>query len=105
MSPTTRPEPSVQRARAAPALPEGFTGASPYEIAERFAVRELTREQVVDELTRWPYDPSPTSDGYDALIVNQSGTHSWGEVERAADDGLIDEDIYDEIGETMRTNM
>ena len=89
---------ALASARSVPAVPESFSGASPYEIAERFAVGELTREQVVDELSRWPYDSSATSDGYDALIVDQPGTHTWAEVERAVDDGLIDDDIYDEVG-------
>ncbi len=85
-------------------VPEGFSGASPYEIAQRYAVGELTREQVIAELTRWPYDPSPTSDGYDALIVDEPGTHTVEELARALDDGLIDEGLYDELGEAHRTN-
>lgn len=33
----------------------GFSGADPYEIAQRFAVGQLSREQLVEELSRWPY--------------------------------------------------
>ena len=81
----------------------GFSGGSPYEIAQRYAAGELTRAKAVDELTRWSYDPTPVSDGYDALIVDEPGTHAEDELVRALDDGLIDETIYDQIGEAHRT--
>lgn len=96
---------ALKRAEQVPDIPAGFSGASPYEIAERFAVGDLTREQVIDELSRWPYDPAPTTDGWDTLIVDVPGTHTWEQVGRALDDGLIDDDIYDAVGETRRTNL
>jgi hypothetical protein len=52
---------ALTRAQSIPDPLPGFSGASPYEIAQRYAAGELIRAQVVDELTRWPYDPAPTT--------------------------------------------
>lgn len=94
---------ALSRAQAVPDPRPGFSGASPYEIAQRYAAGELTRDQVIDELTRWPYDPSPTTDGWDSLIVDVPGTHTKAELVQALDDGLLEEDTYDAIGEATRT--
>jgi hypothetical protein len=92
-------QPAIQQTlkKAAKLTPvrEGFAGASPYEIAQRYAVGEIGRDRVIDELARWEYVPQGHSDGYDSLIVDPPGTFE--EVIRAADDGLIDGTIYDEI--------
>jgi len=54
-------QPAISRAlKASSTLPrilEGFHGADPSEIIARFAAGDKTREQV-DELTRWPYEPT-----------------------------------------------
>lgn len=81
------------------ALPaEGFSGASPYEICQRYAAGFVDRAQLVDELSRWPYVPrgrtSPDLE-LDDLVVHPAG--SWAEVEQASFAGLIDGEIYDEI--------
>ena len=73
----------------------GFSGASPYEIAQRYATGELTRAQIVDELGRWVYPSEAPTDGYDSLLVSTAG--SFGEVGRALSEGLIDGAIYDAI--------
>ncbi|MNW70861.1 hypothetical protein D3C74_503660 [compost metagenome] len=53
---------------------------------------------------RWPYDPIARSDGYDALIVDEPGTHTLEEVVRAYREGLIDQDMYVAVGQAHRTN-
>jgi hypothetical protein len=86
----------LQRAKKNLALvPEGFSGASPYEICQRYAADEITRVQLVDQLTRWQYVPGNSTDGYDDLIVDPPGT--FREVEAAYRHGLIDGDLYDEV--------
>lgn len=72
----------------------GFSGATPYEIAQRFDAGELTREQVVDELGRWDYRPGSPSDGYDWSTYDAG---EFAEVERAHTEHLIDDGTYDEI--------
>lgn len=46
-----------------PPVLEGFHGADPSEIIARFAAGDMTREQVVDELSRWPCRPTGKPDG------------------------------------------
>ncbi|OAV60472.1 hypothetical protein [Enteractinococcus helveticum] len=73
----------------------GFSGAGPYEICQRYAIGQLSRAELIDELIRWPYAPSDTTDGVDTLLIDPPG--SWDEVEQACDRGLIDGQIYDEV--------
>lgn len=74
---------------------EGFSGATPYEICQRYAAGYLEREQLIDELVRFPYAETGTTDGYDSLIVDPPGT--WSEVSAAILAGLITEDVYEEV--------
>ncbi|MFZ4843983.1 hypothetical protein [Mycetocola saprophilus] len=77
---------------------EGFSGADPYELCQRFAVGELTREQVTEELSRWDYvaaQPVENQDYFDDLRFSKPG--SFDDVVRAFDDGLIDGTIYDAV--------
>jgi DNA-binding CsgD family transcriptional regulator len=83
---------ALKRAAQVPDVPAGFSGASPYEIAERYAAGMIDRDQLIDELGRFPYAPTPTTDGYDWLTDEVPNT--VGEVGDALDDGLIDEDTY-----------
>lgn len=78
-----------------PPLPEGFSGATPYEICERYAVDKIDRNRLIDELTRFPYAPGGTTDGYDSLIVDPPGT--WSEVSDARRRALIDEQVYETV--------
>src|SRR5699024_9563259 len=73
----------------------GFSGAGPLEICQRYAIGQLSRAEVVDELTRWPYAPSDTTDGFDDILIEPSG--SWDEVEQARRRGFIDGGVYDEV--------
>jgi transcriptional regulator with XRE-family HTH domain len=83
---------TLRKAREIPDLTPGFSGASPYEIAERYAAGQIDREQLIDELGRFPYAPTPRTDGYDWLTDDVANT--TGDVGDALDDGLIDEDTY-----------
>ncbi|WP_431837824.1 hypothetical protein [Cellulomonas sp. Y8] len=86
---------SLRTARAVPPVPAGFSGGSPYEIAERFAADEITRERLVEELSRWEYRPAQPTDGLD-WMTGDSGEFSE-TVGRALDEGLIDDETYDEV--------
>ena len=84
---------SALRSAARVAEPrEDSSGASPYEIAQRYSAGEMTREQTIDELSRWQYVPAPRTDGYDWLTDDPDGT--WDEVRRALSDGLLDAEMY-----------
>ncbi|MFE7606557.1 hypothetical protein ACFU1Q_15485 [Brachybacterium paraconglomeratum] len=78
-----------------PDLLEGFKGATPLEICQRFDAGELGREELVDQLVRFPYAKGGKTDGYDSLIVDPPGT--WSEVSQAVDRGFIDEDVYEDV--------
>ncbi len=72
-----------------------FSAPTPYDICEMYAVGKLSREKLVDELTRFPYIPGGHTDGYDSLLVDLPGT--WSEVADACRRGLIDESIYADV--------
>lgn len=87
---------SLSASDSAADIPESFSGASPLEICQLYAIGELDRVQLIDELSRWQY-PAPISsdNAWDDLSVALPG--SWDEVERAAEDGLIDDDLLDDV--------
>ncbi len=71
---------------------ENFSGASPLEICERYASGLLPREQALNELIEWPYDPWPNPQDYwDAEDPPPPGT--WEEVEDARIYGYIDDEF------------
>lgn len=94
--------------------PAGFSGASVYEIAQRFTAGELTREDLVDQLSRWPdataFDRLSARDGLsrdessrdelsrDELShdgLSHDGEHGLlRDLSKALDDGLLDESAY-----------
>lgn len=76
-------------------VPDGFSGASPYEIAERYVAGQIDRNRLIDELARWSYATTPKTDGFDWLVEDGAGTFE--EVGRALDDGLLDDDTYDAV--------
>lgn len=87
---------SALRTAAKVSMPvEGFSGAGPAEICQRYAAGLIGRAQLVDELTRFPYALGGHTDGYDDLLVDPAGT--WAEVSAAVRRGLIEEDVYDEV--------
>src|SRR5690625_2108849 len=97
-------QPTVQkllaRAEAISMPRQGFSGADPYEICQRYAADLISREQVRDELSRWEYTPrARTADPVDDLIVDTPG--SIADVKHAMRQGLIDEDLFYEIVEAV----
>lgn len=85
----------LRKAQDLPQVTEGFSGAGPAEICQRYAAGLISRDQLIDELTRWPYTPVKDDDPYDWLVVAPPG--SWEEVTDALYEGWIDDDIYDEV--------
>ncbi|MCL2332651.1 MAG: hypothetical protein FWC54_04095 [Actinomycetia bacterium] len=85
----------LKTAEKIPEPREGFSGATPLEICKRYSIHELSREQLIDELVRWDYTKPSMPNDWDSLVVDPPGAFS--EVELAADIGLIDDSIYDEV--------
>jgi len=87
-------------ARGVKPIPEGFSGASPYEISERYAAGDIDRETMIRELSAWPY---VRNEGQAAAQEEWDSTPypdtpgSFAEVGQAFDEGLIDGDAYDQI--------
>lgn len=73
----------------------GFSGATPLEVCQRYAAGFIGRDQLIDELTRWPYAKQGQTDGFDGLAVDPPGT--WADVRKALRDGLIDAEAYDKV--------
>lgn len=83
---------TIKKARDVAEPRSGFSGATPFEICQRYAISEIDKKQAIDELSHWDYAATAGTDGFDALIADPDGT--FAEVERAAIMGLIDDDIY-----------
>lgn len=86
---------ALKAAERVPAAKDGFSGATPMEICERYAAGLIEREQLIDELVRYPYSEPDRSDGYDSLTVDAPG--AWSEVAVAMQRGLIDDDVYETV--------
>ncbi|MDR7294469.1 hypothetical protein HMPREF3160_05240 [Arthrobacter sp. HMSC06H05] len=86
---------ALQRAQAVPAVVGEFNAASPYEVCQRYAAGFIDRTEVVRQLVAWPYKPTPWANEYGEYEESRDGT--WREVVEAADNGLIDDAIYDEV--------
>lgn len=87
---------ALKTARKAPDAVPGFSGAGPYEICQRYALGELDRARLIDELARWEYTPVPEPDWLEDVAPGP-GPGSWFEVERALGEGLIDENTYEAV--------
>lgn len=87
----------LKTASEIPSKRSGFSGADPYEICLRYSVNELERDELIEQLKRWDYAPSQTKEHnfFDDLRFQTPG--SFDDVVRALDDGLIDDEIYDEV--------
>ncbi|UUL75526.1 helix-turn-helix transcriptional regulator [Pseudarthrobacter sp. Fe7] len=83
------------------AIPEGFSGASPYEIAERYAAGDIDRDEMIRQLSAWPYVKSPDHTEQLATewkaILPPDPPGTFEEVGEAFDKGLIDGEAYDII--------
>lgn len=94
-------QPSVNSAMAtAEKLPmplEGFSGATPLEICQRYAAGFISRDQMLDELVRYPYvEPGPY-DEIDWMRDQRPGEIT--EVTDALHQGIIDQNDYSEFFE------
>ena len=87
---------ALKTARKVSDAAPGFSGAGPYEICQRYAVGEIDREQLLDELVRWYYPPRPRPEWLEDS-VGPEPAGSWAEMERALWDGLVDDATYDEV--------
>ncbi|WP_297742948.1 hypothetical protein [uncultured Tessaracoccus sp.] len=86
----------LKNAATVPMPVEGFSGADPYEICERYAADLISREQLIDELSRWEYVPQQRPiDEFDDLLFDVPG--SIDDLERALRRGLIDDELFDEL--------
>lgn len=87
---------ALKTARKVPDAAPGFSGAGPYEICQRYAIGEIDRDQLLDELVRWDYPPRPQPEWLEDF-VGPDPVGSWAEMEQALRDGLVDDVTYDEV--------
>lgn len=88
---------ALKTAQKVPDVRDGFSGATPYEIAQRYGAGLLSQADLIDELARWEYESVECSDGpldWNAGAVTEG---TWEEVARALDDGLLEPEVYDAI--------
>ena len=78
-------------------MPEpGQRWASPYEVCQRYASNELSRDEALRVLCAWPYvEPEGKSDPWDDLTLHTEG--SIDDVVQARSDKLIDDEMYEAI--------
>lgn len=93
---------AMKKAREVEDVPAGFSGASPYEIAERYAAGQIDRARLLEELGRFPYTPTPRTDGVDWLVEDVPKT--VGEVLDALHAGLIDAELYEQVQNAIDTH-
>lgn len=74
-----------------------FSGATPYEIAQRYDSGAITRDQVIDELSRWQYRSVEYTDGPLDWNAGADTDGTWEEVARALSDGLLEPETYDAV--------
>lgn len=81
-----------------PAL-EGFSGADPLEICQRYYLGQLTEEQLFNELTRWEYAPEPEA----AHILDEPPYEpgTWNDVLVATNMEYISEEQYARLFQMM----
>lgn len=92
----------LKTAKTTPMPRDGFSGASPMEICQRYAAGRIDRAKLINELTRWEYTTAAVTDGFDSLMVNQPG--SFDEVIAAVHAGLIESEVYGEVLQKLRKN-
>ena len=78
---------------------EGFSGADPLEICQRYYLGQLTEEQLFDELTRWEYVPD--SDPEHLLDEGASVSGTWNDVLVATNMDYISEEQYARLFDMM----
>ncbi|WP_435298951.1 hypothetical protein [Timonella sp. A28] len=95
---TTVPQ-ALDAVAKTPDLLEGFSAASPYELCERYASGFIDREDMLDQLTRWSYAPTPHPDEFGDYTESFNGT--FHEVTDAILSGLITHDDYKDLYERL----
>jgi hypothetical protein len=70
LAPTVGAAPAIDPGRPLP----GFSGATPKEICARYAAGLISRDQLIDELGRFPYQEADTTDGDDWLTAVNPGS-------------------------------
>ena len=86
---------ALKFARKVRDIPAGFSGADPYEIAQRYAAGEIDRARVVDELSRWTYVSEPPVDPLEDYAPQVPGSSQ--DLSRAYHRDLIDRSIMEEV--------
>ncbi|WP_050668103.1 hypothetical protein [Luteipulveratus halotolerans] len=83
----------LKTARGVAPVREGFSGARPLEIAQRYAAGDIDREQMLDELSSWPYPPREPDP--DVVEWNVAGFgDDWSDLGTATRRGYITYDDY-----------
>ena len=85
-----------------PEIVPGFSGATPLEIAQRYAAGFIDRDQLIDELGRYPYLPQDRLNPTDPFDETVYVDGSWDDVATAERNGLIDDEIYDAVLEARK---
>jgi hypothetical protein len=89
---------------SAPLIPMGHSGATPYEVAERYAAGLIDRDAMRAELGGWDYAPlDRTADLADDISVVDP--QSFDGVEMAVHRGLIDLDDYGVIAKAYEARV
>ncbi|MBW4096272.1 MAG: hypothetical protein HIU81_13365 [Acidobacteria bacterium] len=82
-------------------IPEGFSGAIPYEIAERYAAGDIDRPEMIRQLSVWPYvkklDPTEQLATEWKAILPPDPPGTFEEVGEAFGKGLIDAEACDDV--------
>ena len=91
---------AIKRAKDVAEPRQGFSGETPYEICQRYFIKQITKKQLISELSQWEYIKPSTTDGYDGLLVDPPGT--FREVERAVIKGLIEPGVYETVITLLR---
>lgn len=86
---------ALRSTRARRDVAEGFSGSDPYEIAQRYVAGEIDRDQVIEELRRWPYAPLPEVGPLDDYAPDAPGSSE--DLSAAYHRGLIDRTIMKEV--------
>lgn len=93
-----QPSVSTRLAHASrvPQATKGFSGADPYEIAQRYHLGYISEGQLMDELSRWEYLPEPEPEHiFDDGGPNPPGI--WDDVVRAHRHKLISDEQYNKL--------
>ncbi|WP_029067974.1 hypothetical protein [Jonesia quinghaiensis] len=92
-------QPAVAKALKAcestPDVRELFAAGSAMELCQRYAAGLLSRDETVRQLSEWPFGPYHPANEFGEHEQDQSNVFM--QVELAADFGLIDDAMYEEV--------